>query len=113
MNINKNNKELLELVKNNPDLPIITATHYDVCCEDHGYWIGEIIKIKVDYYYICDEQWCAGEDEIKEQFIFELENDENLPELSVEDFDKTIDDRFDMYIKEGKIKEAIIIFIGI
>jgi hypothetical protein len=49
---NEFNKTLINLVKENPELPIIPVTYYEVVCDDCGYWAGEIEKVIVDYFYL-------------------------------------------------------------
>jgi hypothetical protein len=110
---NKNNKELIEVVKNNPDLPIIPATHYEVVAEDWGYWCGEIREVKVDYYYLAEEMWYAGVDEIRDQLQTEHENDQECELMSDEEFDIFIDNKFDELVESGKVKKAIIMYIGL
>jgi hypothetical protein len=46
--------ELLELVQENPELPVIFLTHWDVVQEDHGYWKGDIQNIEVIENFIED-----------------------------------------------------------
>lgn len=37
MTLDKNTKELLELIKENPDLPILPMVNYEVCGDDFTY----------------------------------------------------------------------------
>lgn len=38
----KNNiKELLKLIKQHPDLPIVAMVESEVVADDYGYWMGE------------------------------------------------------------------------
>ena len=46
------NHELLKLVEENPNLPIVTMTHYDVCGGDNGYWLGKMESVEVKEYAI-------------------------------------------------------------
>ena len=108
-NINKQIETLLKLVKENPELEIISATHYDVCCEDWGYWIGKIEKVEIDYFFDCCDKWIIGKEEteieIEEQYEKECQN------LSDEELNVFIDSKFKEFEKNGEIKKAIIIYI--
>ena len=53
------NYKLLELVKENPSLPIVPMTHYEVCGGDSGYWMGEIQTVEIREYAI--NEWCIEE----------------------------------------------------
>lgn len=109
----RNNKELVKMVKENPELPIVTATYYEVCSEDWGYWCGEIENIEVDYYYIDDERWYAGKEEIINQIAYHFEDQKECEFLSDEQFDSFVNNKFEEYLKDDKIKKAIIIFISV
>lgn len=111
--MNKMNKKLIQVVKENPELPIITATHYEVIAEDWGYWCGEIKDIKIDYYCLLDEFWYAGKKEITEQLIYQYEDREECQSLSDEDFKDYIKGKFEEMEAQGIIYKAIIIYIGL
>ena len=48
MTLDKNTKELLELIKENPDLPILPMVNYKVCGGDFAYWTGCFSRPMVD-----------------------------------------------------------------
>lgn len=43
---------MLELVKENPSLPIIPMTHYEVCGGDFGYWMGKVESVDIREYAV-------------------------------------------------------------
>ena len=46
-----NTQEFLELVKQNPDLPIVPMVDSDVCCGDeYGWWLGSFGSASIDEY---------------------------------------------------------------
>ncbi len=47
-----NVEKFLELVKENPDLPVIPMVDADVVCDDSGYWMGCFGTCYVDEYYV-------------------------------------------------------------
>lgn len=57
--MNKNINKLLELVKQNPDLPIIPMVSYEICCGDYNYWMASFSTCCVDE-YIIDEWYGDG-----------------------------------------------------
>lgn len=59
MTLDKNTKELLELIKENPDLPILPMVNYKVCGGDFAYWTGCFSRPMVDE-FVFDEWYGDG-----------------------------------------------------
>ena len=57
--MDKNTKELLELIKENPDLPILPMVNYEVCGGDFAYWTGYFSRPVVDE-FVFDEWYGDG-----------------------------------------------------
>lgn len=57
--MNENTNKLLELVTENPDLPIIPMVNYEVCSEDYAYWMASFSTCSVEEYMI-DEWYSNG-----------------------------------------------------
>lgn len=56
-NINKNNiNKLVELIKTNPDLPIIPMVDAEIVGDDYGYWMGNWGRCEVTEYYLGREK---------------------------------------------------------
>lgn len=104
------NCKMLELVKENPELPIVPMIHYEVCGGNYGYWLGRIESVEVKEYAI--NEW--NEDEsilFRDDFGAE---DKLIEAIAEYKYDGTKND----YIKAQKeAKEmwvkAIIIRIGL
>jgi len=109
--MNQHIENLILVTKENPELPIITATYHDVIAEDWGYWCGSIEQVKVDFFYLSDERWYAGEEDIKDTLADILHQNEYYASLTKEKFNLELNTKFNTMITEGKIKKAIIIFI--
>lgn len=110
---NEFNQTLIDLVKENPELPIMPATHHEVVCSDeHNYWLGEIEKVVVDYFYLAEEFWYVGKENIMEYLSKEC-NNSTKKLISKDDFDLAMDIKFDELLESGEIKKAIIIYIGV
>jgi hypothetical protein len=113
IDMNEMSKKLLEVAKENPDLEIIPATYYGVIAEDWGYWVGNIVDIKVDYYFLDDEMWYAGCEDILDQLGLRFEDTDECENMTSEEFDAYIDSKFDELEAKGDIRKAIIVFISI
>ncbi len=48
------NYTLLKLVEENPSLPIVPMTHYEVVGGDSGYWMGKIESVEIKEYVVAD-----------------------------------------------------------
>ena len=104
------NYKLLELVKENPELPIIPMTHYEVCGGDSGYWLGTIESVEIKEYAI--NEW--NEDEavlFKDEFGAEDRLIEAIAEYKYDGSDSDYD-KAEVEAKEMWTK-AIIIRIGL
>ena len=101
----KENIELLEVVKRNPDLEIKFLVAYEVVCEDYGYWLANIECIEVSKY------WEYNERIYTERHYYEL-----LDEIEV---CSTIEDENEFFRYRDKILsdnykgKAIFVFIGV
>lgn len=85
----KNTKELLQLIKDNPALPIIPLVSNDVVSDNSGYWVGEWGNACVDAFLFCprfqylafksdDDVWGTLEDYLRDDEL------ERLPESEEE-----------------------------
>ena len=86
---------LITLIKENPDLPIVPMVNSEVVAEDYGYWMGKWGNCQITEYYsgrervhfkdddeenvlmdLCDFDWC-----------FAVEKGTDIYYLSEEDWD--------------------------
>ena len=72
------NQELLKLVSENPDLPIIAMVDCDVVGEDNGRWLGYFSHVELGEYAIYDDRYFDDREEFKERYC--NDNDEELCE---------------------------------
>lgn len=49
--------ELFDLIKANPDLPIVPIVNGDLVCDVGGYWLGGWGSAHIDKYYIHDGEY--------------------------------------------------------
>ena len=103
-------KTLFQLVKENPELDVITMTDYEVCCSDkYRYWKGEIEEVRKDIYYETGEKIVIGENEIKDELLDEYEQIEYYNQFPA----KGLLEKVEFEFETTNYKEAIFIFIGV
>lgn len=72
------NEELLKLVAENPDLPIIALVDWEVVGDEHGRWLGHFSRVELGEYTTCGERYYEDREEFKERYY--NDNDEELCE---------------------------------
>lgn len=117
-------EELLQLIKENPELPVIPMVDGDLCGDEYGRYIGEIGRCYIGAYVICDERVYFDREEFTEN-LYDL-NDEDLCKhfgfepYGANDFttwaNKVAEKKLDDYLNavaERVFKPAIIVNIDI
>lgn len=104
------NYTLFKLVEENPSLPIVPMTHYEVVGGDSGYWMGNITAVEIKEYAVAE--WNEDEPVIfKDEDGAEDRLIESIAEYkyngSDEDYAKAETEAKEMWTK------AIIIRIGL
>lgn len=72
--INEKTVKLLQLIKENPELPIVPMVNYKGCSEDCGYWTGKFGDVNVEEYAVYNERLYTDKDELKEQYCNDNED---------------------------------------
>lgn len=72
---NKNTEKLLELIKNNPELPVVTMVDSDVVADDCGRWMGKFGVCEVGEYALYDDKYFDDRDSFKEAY-YDFNDDE-------------------------------------
>lgn len=62
------NKELLETVAANPDLPIVAFVNGDICHEENMYWMASFGSVEVREVGIVGERYYDDRDSFKEAY---------------------------------------------
>lgn len=75
--MNKNTEKLKELIKENPDLPIVPMVYYQVVGEDYGNWVGEFSTCYVGEYALFYEKFYDDREEFKEDYYNYCEEEIN------------------------------------
>nr|DAU89339.1 MAG TPA: hypothetical protein [Caudoviricetes sp.] len=86
-NINNdiNNNNLIELIKNNPNLPLYAYVDYEIVGGDCGYWMGEFGKAKIKEYatvepYGWNDMNIVYKDEQEDYIEYLLDNNDDMSE---------------------------------
>ena len=104
------NKELLDLIKENPDLPVYAYVDGELCGDDSGYWIGEFgkttiksfAKVRSWGYYDTD---IVYDDELGDYEAYLLENE--YSDLSDEDAEEEVQKE----LSSLQFKKAIFVYV--
>lgn len=72
----ENVENLLKLIKENPELPVVPMVDCDVVGEDCGRWMGAIGKAYVSEYALYNDRYYDDRDDFKEAYYDK--NDEEL-----------------------------------
>ena len=66
-NQNKRTAELLQLIRENPELPVVPMVNSEVIADDsHAWWLGEFGMCSIDSYYSdndAERVWLKADDE--------------------------------------------------
>lgn len=113
-------KESLELIMNNPDLPIFAWVDGEICPESWGYWLGKITKAKIGeianldlpegmhcYNFNYDDITYIIKNENDEEIYEILINDERFANLSDEEAEKQVKEIMDSF----DYKKAIFVYV--
>ena len=61
-------QKLVDLVKENPDLPVIALVHGEVCGDDCGYWLGYCDSVSVELVGCIGERYYTDFEEFMEVY---------------------------------------------
>lgn len=81
--INKS-EELLKLVAENPDLPVVPLVDYEVVGDDSGCWIGSFGHSEVGEYALFGDRYFTDRDDLEEVYADYVADD--YPDMSDEEF---------------------------
>lgn len=70
-----NTEKFVQLVKENPDLPIVPMVDYEVVNEDYGWWVGSFGHCSVGEYALFYERYFDDREDFKE-FYYDYNDDE-------------------------------------
>ncbi len=111
-----NIKELLKLVSENPDLPVVPMVDYDVVADD-GYsrWLGSFGYVYVGEYALFKDRFYDDREEFKEDYFYYY-SDELFAKFNYEPRNNTKNEELEKYLDEVVdrfFKKAIIVNIDL
>lgn len=107
--MNEELKKFLELIKENPNLEIKFAVDSDLANDEFSYTLADIRNIEKELLFIDDGKSFIGKDEILDYLRSENEFNSSILDDQFETF---IEDKYNKLIKEEKIKETVIVYVG-
>lgn len=108
--MNKTN-EFLNLVKLNPDLPIIPMVNADVVGDDYGNWIGEWGRAEVKKYYMGREKVHFLDEDDEEDVLSDLAGFKYCTYPEGRDIYDLPDDEWEKLYKSIPWADAIVVYI--
>ena len=95
-----NTKELLKLIAENPDLPVVPLVDYEIVGEDCGRWLGSFGNAYVGEYALFNDRYYEDREEFKERYV-DYHCDELYPlffiDVKDEEREKYLDEIADKY----------------
>lgn len=68
------NKKLIELIQQNPDLPVVPMVDSEVCDDIYGWYMGTITTAKVGEYAHYGDRWYDDREDFKEDYCDDNDN---------------------------------------
>ena len=103
----ENTQKLIELIKENPDLPIIPMVFYEVVGEDYGNWVGRFSTCYVGEYTLFNDRYYEDREEFKEDY-YDYYEEKIKKKCSCNPLQES---KYLNEIAEGFFKKAIIVYI--
>ena len=106
--MNKNLEKLIELSKENPELPIIPMVDSEVVFDDScGYWLASFGGCEVGEYYVTDDKVYTDRDDFMEDYIEWNCDDPGFVELDDNEVEALAEK-----VAEESFTPAIIVYIN-
>ena len=102
------NKELIKIIKENPNLDIVVMASTQELTDDYGYLLLEKIKVEIAdiYNHPLDERIYFDKEDIVEELREYFSDDEKYANMTDEEYDKMCEEK----AKDYFYKKAIIIW---
>lgn len=105
---NKQTEQLIQLIKENPELEVVPMVDYEVVADDYGYWLGTFGFSTVGEYAVYNDRYYDDKDLLIEDYYNNTCDDGRYDGLEDKEIDKLIaEETADWWIK------AIIVYIGV
>lgn len=103
-------EEFLELVKQNPELPIVPMVDYEVVADDYGNWLGCWGQSEVTEYYCGRERVHFKDDDI-EDVLNDLDGCQYGHTIDGRDIYELSDEEWDKLYEEVPWIKCIVVYI--
>lgn len=110
-----NTNELLRLIAENPDLPVVPMVDYEVVYEGYGRWLGSFGTACVGEYALFGERYYEDREEFKEQY-FNYHEEDLCERFNYDPVHDGTNDALEKYLDEVADKyfvKAILVNIGL
>lgn len=109
-----NTNELLRLIAENPDLPVVPMVDYEVVYEDCGRWLGSFGSAYVGEYALFNDRYYDDREEFKEHYFdyHDEEIDKQFNCNSVHEMNESIEKYLDE-VADKYFNKAIIVNIDL
>jgi hypothetical protein len=98
---------LLDLVKENPDLPVIPMINSEIVASyDYNYYVGSFANCEIGYYYCSDERIYLDESELVDDILDKYYAEENWKNLNYKEQEEKAEN-----IANSLMTKAIIVYI--
>ena len=109
----KETEQLLKLIKENPDLPVIPMVNEEVVADDcYTWWRGEWIRSEVTEYYI-GREYAHFKDDDEEDVLNDMVGCEYSHDKSGRDIYDLSDEEWDALYASIPWQKAIVVYIGV
>lgn len=107
--INKNNEKLKKLIQENPELPLVFNVYTDNIDTDYSCIVFEGCTCKIETVYFTDDRSYDDFDDILDDFMCNLEDEDEFKDLSDEDYEEAVKKYIEKNVRHYK---AIVISTG-
>lgn len=102
IDICKQTDELRKLILENPDLPIVVLTHWEVCADDNGYWYGHSISFEINRLIKVVENsgdivFFSDEEDFYDYVSYAIEYDYDYEKMTDAEWQKTVEEKCKEY----------------
>lgn len=104
-------KDLLELVKENPDLPVVPMVDSEVVADDYGYWMGRWGHCKKTKMYSGRERVHLYNDDDEEDVLSDLEGCKYYETIDGRDICDLSDDEWKSIYEGLPWVDCIVVYI--
>ena len=104
--------KLLELIKENPDLPVVSMVDAEIVGDEYGWWLGNWGHCEVTEYYQGHERIHFKDDD-EEDVLSDLDGCKYCCDYNGNDIYELSDEEWDKLYKSVPWTKCIVVWIGV